>query len=53
MIAPSFAVGVVVLVLILIENIFRTNPIQTNRKRYWKKAIQEYYNKNDFEGVPS
>lgn len=53
MIAPSFAVAMVVLVLILIEKIFRTNPIQTNRKRYWKKAIQEYYNKNDLEGVPS
>ncbi|RCK57763.1 Maintenance of telomere capping protein 6 [Candida viswanathii] len=52
-VAPPVVVAVVVLVLILIEKIFRSNPIQTNRKRYWKKAIQEYYNKNDFEGVPS
>ncbi|EMG49145.1 hypothetical protein G210_0160, partial [Candida maltosa Xu316] len=52
MIAPSFVVGVVVLALMFLEKAFRTNPIQTNRKRYWKKAIQEYYEKNDYEGVP-
>lgn len=53
MIAPSFVVAMVVLVLIFIEKVFRKTPIQTNRKRYWKKAIQEYYAKNDYEGVPS
>lgn len=53
MIAPSFVVAMVVLVLIFLEKVFRKTPIQTNRKRYWKKAIQEYYAKNDYEGVPS
>ncbi|RLV89333.1 Maintenance of telomere capping protein 6 [Spathaspora sp. JA1] len=52
-IAPSAVVGVVILVLIFMEKVFRVNPIQTNRKRYWKRALQDYYEKNDYEGVPS
>ncbi|KAK6455660.1 uncharacterized protein RJT20DRAFT_96912 [Scheffersomyces xylosifermentans] len=53
LIAPSFVVGVVVLVLIFMEKFIRVNPIQSNRKRYWKKTIQEYNKKHDYEGVPS
>lgn len=53
LIAPSFIVAVVILALILCEKIFRTNPIQSNRKRHWKKTINEYVEKYDYEGVPS
>lgn len=53
LIAPSFIVAVVVLILIFCDKLFRTNPVQTNRKRYWKKAINEYVKKHDYEGVPS
>ncbi|KAK6463074.1 maintenance of telomere capping protein 6 [Scheffersomyces coipomensis] len=53
LIAPSFVVAVIVLLLIFIEKIFRVHPIQTNRKRYWKHVVQEYNEKNAFEGVPS
>lgn len=53
LIAPSFVVAIVVLFLLFLEKIFRLNPIQTNRKRYWKKKITEYNKKNDYEGVPS
>ncbi|EGW31422.1 uncharacterized protein SPAPADRAFT_61987 [Spathaspora passalidarum NRRL Y-27907] len=52
-IAPSVVVGVVILILIFFEKVFRSNPIQTNRKRYWKRTLQDYYEKNDYEGVPS
>ena len=40
MIAPSFVVAMVVLVLIFIEKVFRKTPIQTNRKRYWKRQYK-------------
>lgn len=53
LIAPSFIVAVVILALIFCEKLFRTNPIQTNRKRHWKKVINEYVQKYDYEGVPS
>ncbi|KAK6205372.1 uncharacterized protein RJT21DRAFT_4730 [Scheffersomyces amazonensis] len=53
LIAPSFIVAVLVLFMIIIEKIFRVNPIQTNRKRYWKRVVQEYNEKHGFEGVPS
>lgn len=53
LIAPSFIVAVAVIVLIFFEKFFRTNPIQTNRKRHWKKAINEYDKKYGYEGVPS
>lgn len=53
LIAPSFIVAVAILALIFCEKLFRTNPIQTNRKRHWKKAINEYVQKYDYEGVPS
>ncbi|KAI5960989.1 MTC6 [Candida pseudojiufengensis] len=53
MIAPASVICIIVLILILMEKIFRTNHIQANRKRYWKKKLTEYYSKNDYEGVPS
>lgn len=53
LVAPSFAVAVAVLVMILLEKTMRVNPIQTNRKRHWRKAINEYYKTHEYEGVPS
>ena len=53
LIAPSFVVALVIVVLIFIEKIFRVNPVQTNRKRYWRRAINEYNKQHGYEGVPS
>ncbi|KAG7663081.1 MTC6 [[Candida] subhashii] len=53
MIAPSFVVAAAILILIFMEKFIREMPVQTNRKRYWRKVLQEYYEKNDYEGVPS
>lgn len=53
LIAPGFFVSLFLLCLIALGNIFRVNPIQTNRRRYWKKAIKEYNAGNEYEGVPS
>lgn len=53
MIAPSFVTIVVVVVLLFLEKVFRTNPIQTNKKRYWKRTINDHNKKFDYEGVPS
>ncbi|CAH6719212.1 maintenance of telomere capping protein 6 [[Candida] jaroonii] len=53
MIAPSFVTIVVVLGLLFLEKVFRTNPIQTNKKRYWKRTINDHNKKFDYEGVPS
>ncbi|CUM67667.1 uncharacterized protein PRCAT00005369001 [Priceomyces carsonii] len=53
LIAPGFVVSVVLLFLIFLERFIRKNPIQSNRKRHWKKVINEYYKDNDYEGVPS
>lgn len=53
LLAPSAVVAVFVLSLVFLENIIRNNPIQSNRKRFWKKRLNEYYEKNDYEGVPS
>lgn len=53
MIAPNFTVAVVVLLLIFCERFIRTNPIQLNRKRYWKKALGEFEGEYAYEGVPS
>lgn len=53
LIAPSFAVALVILILIFIEKIFRVNPVQTNRKRHWRRAINEYNKQHGYEGVPS
>ncbi|KAI5948692.1 MTC6 [Candida theae] len=53
MIAPASVVCIIVLIAVLLEKLLRTNHIQSNRKRYWKKALAEYYSKNDYEGVPS
>lgn len=53
MIAPSFFVAVFLFFLMIAEKFF-VSPIQTNRKRTWKKKIVKYYEKNgDYEGVPS
>lgn len=51
-IAPSFSVSVFLLLLFLAEK-FWINPIQTNRKAYWRRRIHEYNENNNFEGVPS
>lgn len=51
-IAPSAIIALFILVLIFIERFFVCTPIHTNRKRYWKKTITEYYKENDYEGVP-
>lgn len=53
LIAPSFVVALVILILIFMEKIFRVNPVQTNRKRYWRRAINEYNKQHGYEGVPS
>ncbi|KAI5952548.1 MTC6 [Candida jiufengensis] len=53
MIAPASVICIIVLILILLEKIFRKNHIQANRKRYWKKKLNDYYKLNDYEGVPS
>lgn len=52
LIAPSFVVGVVVLILLFLERFVRKTPIHTNRKRQWKRVLQEHY-KGDYEGVPA
>lgn len=53
LVAPSFIVAVLVLFLIFLEKFFRPKPVQTNRKRHWKRVINEYYKENEYEGVPS
>ena len=53
MIAPSFSVAAAIVILVLLEKFLRINPIQTNRKTYWKRVINEYNEKYDYEGVPS
>lgn len=53
LIAPSFVIAIVILLLIFLEKVFRVNPIQTNRKRHWKKRINEYNKEHEYEGVPS
>ncbi|EDK44662.1 hypothetical protein LELG_02841 [Lodderomyces elongisporus NRRL YB-4239] len=53
MIAPSSIVALVILFLIFLENLFRKNQLQTNRKKYWKKVLSEHYAKHEQEGVPS
>jgi hypothetical protein len=53
MIAPSFSVAAAIIILVLLEKFLRINPIQTNRKTYWKRVINEYNLKYDYEGVPS
>lgn len=53
LIAPSFVVGAVILVLMFMEKFFRTNPIQTRRKLYWRRRIAEFNKLHEYEGVPS
>ncbi|KAI5950614.1 MTC6 [Candida margitis] len=53
MIAPASVICIIVFGLVILEKLLRKNHIQSNRKRYWKKTLAEYYSKNDYEGVPS
>ncbi|ODV66459.1 hypothetical protein HYPBUDRAFT_153294 [Hyphopichia burtonii NRRL Y-1933] len=53
LVAPSFIVAVFILSLWFLEKFLRVNPVQTNRKRHWKRVINEYYKDHDYEGVPS
>ncbi|KAG7195778.1 Maintenance of telomere capping protein 6 [Scheffersomyces spartinae] len=53
LIAPSFVVGAVILVLMFLERFFRTNPIQTRRKTYWRRRVLEFNKLHEYEGVPS
>lgn len=53
LVAPSFIMAVFILVLIFLEKFFRPKPVQKNRKRHWKRVINEYYKENEYEGVPS
>lgn len=53
LIAPSAVVAVVILLLIFYERFFLLTPIHSNRRRHWKRVINQYYKKNDYEGVPS
>lgn len=50
--APSLLVALVLIVLIFCERFCVKTPIHTNRKRHWKRQIEEYYKDNDYEGVP-
>lgn len=52
LVAPTAVLAIVIIVLVFLEKAFRVNPVQTNRKRHWKKRINEF-NKNEYEGVPS
>lgn len=52
-IAPSLVVALVIILLFFFEKWFLTTPIHSNRRRYWKKTINQYYKENDYEGVPS
>lgn len=53
LVAPSVVVAVVILILIFFERFFLLTPIHTNRRRHWKRTINQHYKKNDYEGVPS
>lgn len=53
LIAPSAVVAVVILILIFFERFFLLTPIHTNRRRHWKRVINQHNKKNDYEGVPS
>ena len=53
LIAPSFLVALFIVVAIFVDKICTKHPIHTNRKRYWKRIINEYNEKNEYEGVPS
>lgn len=53
LIAPSAVVAVVILILIFFERFFLMTPIHTNRRRHWKRVINQHNKKNDYEGVPS
>lgn len=52
-IAPSLLVAFVIILLIFYSKFFHTIPVHTNRKRHWKRVINQYNKENDYEGVPS
>lgn len=52
-IAPSVVVAFIILLLVFYEKFFLLVPVHTNRKRYWKRTITQYYKENEYEGVPS
>lgn len=52
-IAPTIIVAFVILVLIFCEKFLLKVPIHSNRKRHWKRVINQYYKENEYEGVPS
>lgn len=52
LIAPLAVVSFVILVVISYERTFFTTPLHTNRRRHWKRAINQYYKNYDYEGVP-
>lgn len=52
MLAPGSVVALVLLIAIVVEMFAWLHPIETNRKKYWKKKLVEHH-KHDYEGVPS
>lgn len=52
-IAPSVVVAFVIILLVFWEKFFLRTPVHSNRKHYWKRAINQYYKENEYEGVPS
>lgn len=52
-IAPSFLVSAFLILLVALEKFVRINPIQTNRKAYWRKVVSKYNENHPYEGVPS
>lgn len=52
-IAPSVVVAFIIILLVFYEKFVLLVPVHTNRKRYWKRTITQYYKENEYEGVPS
>ncbi|EEQ37841.1 hypothetical protein CLUG_01964 [Clavispora lusitaniae ATCC 42720] len=52
-VAPSVVVAAIIFVSILYESLGRITPIHTNRRRHWRRVLDQYYKENDYEGVPS
>ena len=53
MIAPEVFLVAFFLLLILLEKIYRRQPIQLNRKKFYKKSVMKYMELHDTDGVPS
>lgn len=52
-IAPSIVMAFVIVLLIFYERFLMVVPVHTNRKRHWKRVINQYNKENEYEGVPS